>query len=119
MRASGARRRLVGTAALGCPATEPFHSRETAGNPAARPVVTSLVELRSTGQPRAAVPHNIWDKRPSIRLCSRSNPSDQVFLLGAAFGADCERIEHAGGESKLYGFVLPIAHIALAKNFHP
>src|SRR5882762_343178 len=44
--------------------------------------------------------------------------ANEVFLLGLAFGSYGEGIEEAQRERILDGFILTVAKVALAENFH-
>src|SRR6266849_2008793 len=50
-------------------------------------------------------------------LCGGDAP-DEVFLLGLGFGADGEGVKQIEAESKIEGFVLAVAKVALAENLH-
>jgi hypothetical protein len=55
------------------------------------------------------------DTGPRLR---RGDTSDEIFLLGLAFGADGERVERAVGQREFQRFVLTIPQRSLAENFH-
>src|SRR5207253_8769985 len=44
--------------------------------------------------------------------------ANQVFLFGLGFGADGEGVEEIEREGKAKGFVLAMAKVALAEDFH-
>jgi len=49
---------------------------------------------------------------------SGGDAADEVFLLGLGFGADGEGVKEIEAEGKIEGFVLAVAEVALAEDFH-
>src|SRR5260370_38702017 len=49
---------------------------------------------------------------------SGGDAADEVFLLGLGFGADGESFEKIEPESEIEGFVLAMAQLSLAEDFH-
>jgi hypothetical protein len=53
-----------------------------------------------------------------VGLRGGGDAADEVFLLGLGFGTDGEGIEEIEAESEIEGFVLAVAKVALAEDFH-
>ena len=51
-------------------------------------------------------------------LLRGGDAADEVFLLGVGFGADGEGVEEIEPESEIEGFVLAVAQLSLAQDFH-
>src|SRR5467141_2839381 len=56
--------------------------------------------------------------RSGTRKLGGGDAADQIFLFGLGFGADGEGVEKIEGQGEAEGFVLTVAQLALAKNFH-
>src|SRR5260370_27695103 len=71
-----------------------------------------------TGRPAKSQASRYINSGFGWRALSRGDSADEVFLLESRLRADCESVQKIQRERVTKRFVLAIAQLALAKDFH-